>query len=483
MSRSIYFWLQAAERQRPNRIAHVIGTERKEYMRPQIKAIGRKAQSPNEAQKRFRQSKRQVESMLRLVMEPSPDLDWSTCHFFFMRDGVSIGLTSEEATSFNSCMDALSPSSERPDRHSRTNVSSLLQQAVVDVRVHHSALPVDQRVSTAITKIEHELTSPPRPFTFCVPVEGIRIGRPVNVGPVRFVKGSTLRPKKSAPVMLGPTHPVYGRVIAYAATREAAAELAYYQVQRALDAVNLYKDRFHPPRQAAAFLPGVRGLTIRTTDYHQEGVTPVRNQWLEGGHRVGAWPIELRAGANLPGFKKLSKLLDVEMPLNAAESRLISAVRWIGRASVDAWNEQAFVGYIIALESLILGAKKDSELTYRLRLRTARIVAASRAKERTVFRALGKLYEIRSAIVHRGTFNVSEEDCARARTYAIATILALLRDRSFIHLASDDAIEEWMECKLLGSERAAERPPHVGAPKPAITSSQSRSVGSFTIHR
>ena len=65
-------------------------------------------------------------------------------------------------------------------------------------------------------------------------------------------------------------------------------------------------------------------------------------------------------------------------------------------------------------------------MTYRLRLRVAHLLAITPESRERVFVRMGQLYSIRSAIVHTGSQDVTEDDLATSRLYAGVAVLEVL---------------------------------------------------------
>ena len=108
------------------------------------------------------------------------------------------------------------------------------------------------------------------------------------------------------------------------------------------------------------------------------------------------------------------------------------------------------LNYIVALESMVLGSKNQGELTYRLRLRASHLLARKRKFTKQVSARVGELYNVRSEIVHRGSFLVSTQLRDTARLYASTALLNLLRDPAFFALDTEDAVEDWFEAPAFG---------------------------------
>jgi hypothetical protein len=142
--------------------------------------------------------------------------------------------------------------------------------------------------------------------------------------------------------------------------------------------------------------------------------------------------------------KYVSRLLGASA-LTDDETRIREAVCWAGRAGGCVRPAEAFLFYLIALETLMLGANEGA-LTYRLRVRCAHLLAKPEiASRHYISERVAGLYGIRSAIVHKGVQEVAADDLSSARLFAYRAILAAIfrrRDRSL-------SLDEWLEEKVL----------------------------------
>ena len=94
-------------------------------------------------------------------------------------------------------------------------------------------------------------------------------------------------------------------------------------------------------------------------------------------------------------FRVLSCCQAVGSQRNDLEEKIIASIQWAGRATAETRREAAFLLYAIALETMVLSDNNPIELTYRLRMRTAHLLASDVGSRRDLFSKLGKLYDIR----------------------------------------------------------------------------------------
>jgi hypothetical protein len=223
---------------------------------------------------------------------------------------------------------------------------------------------------------------------------------------------------------------------------EAAIQAAKRKLQITVDAINLFS-----PRESMGgwvFLPGdtmpQREFVLATCE---NSITPV---FRSAGPRR---KIPLSQISQRKGFARVSELLGKESPIDL-EDRILASVQWAGRAQVEARPEEAFLLYAIALESLLLGRDVKTELTYRLAVRCAHIVGGPTLEDKKrVIDQIQSLYQLRSRIVHSGSFVVGEPQLALIRDYALLTVLLVVDRAPFDSMRTVKEFETWLENQVL----------------------------------
>jgi hypothetical protein len=154
--------------------------------------------------------------------------------------------------------------------------------------------------------------------------------------------------------------------------------------------------------------------------------------------------------AKHPGFLAVSDVLR-KGSLSDLEDRIITAVRWAGRARVDERREESFLFFAVALETLLLG-DQTTDLQYKLRLRCAHLVASESLESRKLVSGqVVKLYRTRSKIVHTGIFDVTDNELYLIQRYARGAILVLLSREPFKSMPSASQLEDWFESMALST--------------------------------
>jgi hypothetical protein len=149
-----------------------------------------------------------------------------------------------------------------------------------------------------------------------------------------------------------------------------------------------------------------------------------------------------------PSLHRVEELMrqEAEAPIAAV---MLAAVQWAGRAAVEPTREQAFLLYAIALETLMLPEDDRQGLTYRLRLRVAHLLGRNGAERKELSLRIRDLYEVRSSIVHSGSYEVSEIDLSRMRLITRQCILRTLVHRRIRQFRTPKEFGEWFESRVL----------------------------------
>ena len=106
---------------------------------------------------------------------------------------------------------------------------------------------------------------------------------------------------------------------------------------------------------------------------------------------------------------------------------VLTAVRWAGRATIEATREESLLLFAIALECLVLPTR-GAELTHRLSQRVAWILSGDPDQRRGLTKRVRELYEVRSRVVHDGHYEVTEFERNGIRAVAKEVIDRLLLD-------------------------------------------------------
>lgn len=401
--------------------------------------------------------------------------------WFSHRDLGGLILWEDEVVQYKRCLDGLYKTVAATGYFSRKAVESLLQVAVLRALDAVNAFPhtsLDQRLGESLKELQAALATKPSFWSVHIRVIGLApAGLPVDIGKVRFYQAdeermSELLDKTNVIIESGTNTPeqkhafkedfakelrdqfggkVIARVDAEAVDQTAAYDQALRELRLTLDVVNFYADVIHPSGDCAhVFLPGEGDRLVDLQPAFKEGERPefVIRQSVRGPLAdLSLAEMDSDKSAKL-GFRRVADIL-ANGQRNSFEDRILSAFQWAGRATIDERREEAFLLYAISLESLLLGSKVESELTYRLRMRCAHLLGLTFEAKQRIQRRVSELYRTRSKIVHSGSVQVTDADLSMIRFYAKNALIAVLTEHQFQNSRSEDDFDQWFEERLL----------------------------------
>jgi hypothetical protein len=144
-------------------------------------------------------ARREVKKLLQTLLASTPSDDWpngTERSALFMRNGMSVGLSGDEAEQYAKCRKLLAPpaTGARPRTISNEIATGLLHDAIVAVIQNTSgsagaAATPEERVREVLNNLETRLSHAPQLFDVRLLVEGVRLPKQaVREGPVVFVK-------------------------------------------------------------------------------------------------------------------------------------------------------------------------------------------------------------------------------------------------------------------------------------------------------
>ncbi len=110
---------------------------------------------------------------------------------------------------------------------------------------------------------------------------------------------------------------------------------------------------------------------------------------------------------------------------------------------VERKRELAFLLFAIALETSVL-PRQGQRLSYRLRRRVARLLDKRAGRRKEIEDMAKTLYNVRSKIVHSGSYEVTDNDLGTLRSLTTAVLVRLLRQRRLLK-AEARGFEDWWE--------------------------------------
>ena len=88
-------------------------------------------------------------------------------------------------------------------------------------------------------------------------------------------------------------------------------------------------------------------------------------------------------------------------------------------------------------------------MQHRLSQRVAKVAQETVAKRAKLQKKMGKLYDVRSKIVHSGHYKVQEDELYLIRNITKGVILMLLTDAGIAKLEKASDLDRWYEERML----------------------------------
>jgi hypothetical protein len=335
--------------------------------------------------------------------------------FFSSADDGVLFLDGEDARRYVVCLKGIVEIATADDQISSKTVEKLVQKAILaalDINNHRRECSFDSRVEKAIKELNVSLQRKPVGTRVYFPVAGLsKEGLPFKFGNVIFSEFDSdniqqfqdvlekqvfpLEEKVPRQILVGDIEKasigkVFGIVNIKAKDDEAARNSAQREMRLAIDAVNFFSDLI-PYSSGYLYLPGDVERVVITIPSLSDALSIGYSQQLVGP----VSPVSIVALQNTDrekslGVSKIGKLLTER--LNALGEKLLSSIQWAGRATVESRNEESFLLYAIALESLILLENDREELTYRLRTRVAHLLGKNFEAREKISKQVRDLY-------------------------------------------------------------------------------------------
>lgn len=419
-----------------------------------------------------------VEQFIR-SLDPAQDVgahDLSDDFIMMSHDDLgTCTLTGSEAREYRRVLDGLQPGALHPSVVSRKAVEKLVQRSILRYlkSISTKEKPPEKVLLSSMMELRKSLQSPKRGFVVYHPLEGLALaGLPCRVGRITFIHAdanaienllSWIRKQKISNEERTRRLASFRRLLERDDFRDkcvavvevealdslAARHHASAELELVLDIINFFSDMidYH---HGAVTLPGELNVARTTTVALEPGATP---SLYVGCHNNG--PLENLSLTRLEeesdrkglGFSKASQLLSAQ-PNKLAE-RILGSLRLAGRATISRRNEEAFLLYAISLESLVLLEGSKDELKYRLRVRVAHLLGATEEQRKRIASEVGRLYNLRSSIVHGGHQEVADSQVDLIRYYCKGCIVKPLNDSQLSSFTSVDHLTEWFDDKIL----------------------------------
>ncbi|MBI1983745.1 MAG: hypothetical protein HYS61_06070 [Acidobacteria bacterium] len=404
--------------------------------------------------------------------------------FFTRGDLGGLMLWGDDASEYRSCLQNFwSAVGNRVEKTiSLKEVETIIQVAILEALdvTESTGEPVfESRLAKSVEKLRSALGAQTVPWEAHLEVVGLGTdGLPSNFGGIEFhevndaalgklAEKRNLVTAPEAREKLSKWHSnldgkikgkTYACVTVRAVDSTAALHLAKKRLRLVLDAVNFYADCLLP-RGMYLCLPGDAAFVSHCYQQFRGGPRP---GFFSGSSLDGPPPHfslkQLFEGVAMGyGIQRVSGILEQEA-MSDLEERILSALQWAGRASVNERREEAFLQFAIGLEVLLL-RHTETELTYRLSLRAAHLLLKDFEGRKDLGKKVRDLYRVRSRVVHSGTLQVTDADLYRIRYFTKSAILALLTKPPFSEMKTDEELEHWFENQMLGGLVAESQAP------------------------
>jgi hypothetical protein len=397
-----------------------------------------------------------------------------------------IVLWGAQADEFTACVASIYESAISKREHiSLSATESLIQTAIVqsldlDKNRPRPHLTFSVRLTESLGELKKALSQTPVKWTVYHEVRGLMPdGLPYSVGNIEFlaiddaqaagltvstgpiVEGTLNTPEQKRDMrelitdlietrMKGKT---YAKLPVEALEYNAASSLATKKLRSAIDVINFFADVLGSAG-TCLFLPGDTEPTHQVSLMFQESAQSASQMHTKGPLAPFYLSHINDARARRTGFDRASLLL-AKMNRNGLENRILASLQWAGRAAVETRHEEAFLLFVIALESLLLRNDRAGEMRFRFALNGSHLLARKSEDRGRVFNELRDAYDKRSEIVHSGSTQVTITELSRVHTFTRKALLVFLLDEPFRNMNSEDQFEDWLKDQSLG--RAPER--------------------------
>jgi hypothetical protein len=341
-----------------------------------------------------------------------------------------------------------------------------------------------RRVRRLISKLRKAVTGQPSKWIVYVQVRGIQRGRrPFEYGRIKFVDATpravrrlatevihhpefqgrkltaaTIARKRKAHRSLvasfisGFTGHAFAQVTVDAVDHNAAESIGLDEIRRTIDILNFFARVFEPiVPSRAPYLYLVPAGRNGQLNYAVRSAEPGTNHW--GAHLFGrpglAMPLEGGTKAAKSALVRAHRLLR-KVQRTDLDARIMAALSWAGRASVEHRRDQAFLLFAISLEALLSDPERRTGVTDRLRFRIAHLIGRDVAGRKTLLGIVDELYNQRSRIVHSGdSRGVTESGLKQLCSLCQLTLAIVLRRRQFARMQTGRDFDAWFDDRLL----------------------------------
>ena len=363
----------------------------------------------------------------------------------------------------------------RTNQISKDTVNNLVNITILkalDIKGKKRNVPIEDRISDAISEFSEELHAGAKCFMVYYPVCGLDSGGlPFSFGDIRFLimndvllndlgfrgnlNGQEQTDQQYIKIIHNGAHfnQPYACIEIETFDPTIARIMAIEKIRAHMEILNFYSDLIPFSSRQFIYLPGNAEQVTTISLIKEIKPTPSILSLISmdpAGPNYLPIPAIIEADdKHNYGFKKVLSLLGEKR--TEYEERLLLALRWAGKATMSTFQGlkgDALLQYITALETLFSFA--HSEVTYRLSLSIAKLLQFVHEKPEEIFDDFKQLYGSRSKIVHGGLVDqVNEFDLLKMRSITKKCILILLTKEPFCSMRNQDELETWINKQLL----------------------------------
>lgn len=395
------------------------------------------------------------------------------------RELGGLWLSGKEAADYLRILAGILNATESNEAISPKYVEKLVQNAILsslDAQEQQPETSLESRLVTETQRLRIALRRTAIPYQLYYPIEGMSSeGLPYRFGTATFKvfddecrnivlealtdrassdngSGETTRTMEDwldSTVLEGK---VVAEIVVKAVDSEAARLLAAKELRLITDVISFFSDvvRFGGD---GVYLPGERGSAFTTIIDLGHGDVPTASF---SSRRVGPL-VPMRVdklrdydSKHSIGFSVIDRLLVQKR--TSLQEQLLSSVQWAGRATVESRNEESFLLFAIALESLVLVGSEPIEIVDRLATRVALLIGSEIDSRKRIYRDVRDLYRVRSKIVHSGEYQVTKKDLSLIRSYAKNCIIKILTAEPFQSMSDPQKdLDDWFRTQVFAS--------------------------------
>ena len=382
---------------------------------------------------------------------------------WFLRDEGTLHLSARERRDY---LELLRTACKRlaPDASlSEAAIDSALRDAifaVADVPGSRTT-DVEVRIRQAVDTFRTFIEAPAQEYKCWIEIEGLdRASLPAKFGRTRFVilgkadidalqaivqEKHLVDREGKAKSINRMAEDIEGRAVAVEHVRArdqgAALEIAEREVQITLECLNFFADvvPYNHARLRVSRGIGERGNSLQMA-IADEG------SFVHSPQTTIPWEFsfERLRGLAGPADEALERVdvLRGKDDRNAVEELFVRAVRWVGRAVAADRSEDKFLFSMVALDC-ITRPTRGANVSQKLSSRAARVLSGPVEDRERLEVEIRRLYDIRSALVHDGSLEVTEDDRARVQTIALSTVVWALTSSDVESLTTLDDLEAY----------------------------------------